>query len=500
VPGLTTVTLTAIDGTVETYEIVVELEIEYLKSILKRAVPTANVVPIPGANNTIILTGVVAHSEDIQIVLETAGALVGLGRVINAMRVGGVMQVQLCVVVARVNRAELRRMGFNLLQNNPGEIFGSTIANIIPPLAPVGIPSAQVQPTYLGSVLNSAPGAGNLFLGVFNTNDRGGLIAFLQALRDERLAKLLAEPRLVALSGRRASFVSGGQQAVPTVAGLGGTAGVEFVPFGTQVDFLPIVLGNGKIYLEVEPMISALDPTAGTAIPNTTGFIVPGRVVQSVRTAVELEDGQTFVIGGLIQNSVRAGTNKVPWAGDLPFVGFFFRAEFYEEFEEELVIMVTPHLVDGMTCDQLPKYLPGLETRSPDDCELFLEGILEAPRGPRRFCEDGMYKPAYKNSPSYGAGPSPDGPTCTFPTLPKKVPPGTPVGGHAWQGGCHGGACAGPGPMDHAPDHGPVHAAPGGFPQPVPVPAGQPWPSGAEPIPAPRPGTLPVNLGGSGGR
>ena len=179
------------------------------------------------------------------------------------------------------------------------------------------------------------------------------------------------------LSGNPASFLDGGEQAVPVPAGLG-QVGVQFEEFGTRLNFLPIVLGNGRIHLEVEPEVSSLNAAAGVVIAGAT---VPGRQTQRVHTTVELESGQTFVIGGLIQHTSTGTTNKVPVLGQLPFLGTFFSTKTYSEEETELVVLVTPHLVDAQSCDQLTKVLPGQETRSPDDFELFLEGILEAPRG-----------------------------------------------------------------------------------------------------------------------
>jgi pilus assembly protein CpaC len=161
-------------------------------------------------------------------------------------------------------------------------------------------------------------------------------------------------------------------------------------------------MGNGRIHLEVEPEVSNLNPAFGTAI---SGTIVPGRDTQRVHTTVELEDGQTFAIGGLIQRNIIGTTTKVPILGDLPFVGVAFSSKSFDEKETELVILVTPRLVDAMACNQLPKYLPGDETRSPDDFELFLEGILEAPRGPREVFPDRHYRPAFKNSPTINTFP-----------------------------------------------------------------------------------------------
>jgi pilus assembly protein CpaC len=397
--GIVKLTLTAQGGKErETYEVIVQTDIELLRSLLQRAVPTSSVVPIPGAGNTIILTGWVAHSEDIPTILEVAqtftAAGAGASRIVNALKVGGVMQVQLDVVVARVSRSELRRMAVDLFQIGEQHQFVNSVGQSI--VAPTGSLATVTGLTPLTNIVGSPNGSpANSFLAIFT--QRQVFFLFLQALRDNSLAKLLAEPHLVTMSGKPAQFVSGGEQAVPQVSGLGGTAGISFVPFGTTLNFLPIVLGNGKIYLEVEPEISALDAAAGASI---AGTVVPGRATQRVRTAVEIEPGQTLAIGGLIQNVVQASTTKFPVLGDLPFLGTLFSRKSYNEVEEELVILVTPHLVDPMACDQLPKFLPGQETRRPDDFELFLEGIMEAPRGQRKVCPDRRYVPAYKHSPS----------------------------------------------------------------------------------------------------
>jgi pilus assembly protein CpaC len=395
-PGIARVTLTDEDDKVFDFDVVVQFDVEYLRSVLKRAVPTANIVPIPAANNTVILTGTVARAEDIDVVMRSAQSVVlGPDRVINALRVPGVMQVQLCVVVARVERSDFRRMAFDFLLSDKKFFFGSTVGQAINTNG-LSVPSAFLGPNGMVSGQIGTPNGAptNILTGVISHNF--GFVAFLQALRDENVVKVLAEPRLVTLSGRQASFLDGGEQAVPVPAGLG-QVGVQFEEFGTRLSFVPIVLGDGRIRLEVEPEVSNLDPAAGT---NIQGTVVPGRATQRVHTTVELDDGQTFVIGGLIQNTVRGTTQKVPVLGDIPFLGVAFSSKAFQELETELVVMVTPHLVDPLDCSQAPKMLPGLETRRPDDFELFLEGILEAPRGQREVCPDGRYRAAYKNSPS----------------------------------------------------------------------------------------------------
>ena len=163
-------------------------------------------------------------------------------------------------------------------------------------------------------------------------------------------------------SGQPASFLAGGEQAVPVPAGLG-QVGVQFEEFGTRLNFLPIVLGNGRIHLEVEPEVSALDAGSGVTIAGAT---VPGRITQRVHTTVEMETGQTFVIGGLIQKTLDGAPRPRcrSWAR-CRSSGAFFSTKTYTEAETELVVMVTPHLVDAQSACQVPKVLPGQESRTP---------------------------------------------------------------------------------------------------------------------------------------
>lgn len=418
--GSTRVTMTDDNGLVEAVDVMVELDVDAIKTVLRRAFPTAQVEPIPTGSQTITLVGNVAHAEEIEAILRVAqgvlyagvpgGGLAGTREggvitVVNAMTVGGVRQVQLDVVIAQVNRSELRNFGVNFSVAGTTAFGGSLIGNLTQAGTSAGGGGAGGSgggggPTLLGTqavlgALTPSPAA-NIVFGIVPARFN----SFIQALRQERLAKLLAEPRLVTLSGRPATFLSGGQQAVPevTASGVGGgTVGTRFEPFGTTLTFLPIVYGNGKIYLEVEPTVSSLNAANGFAVG---GVIVQGRDEQRVRTSVMMEPGQTFAIGGLIQTQTSAATNKTPVLGDLPFIGPAFSTITHEDRETELVVLVTPYLVDAMDCRQAPCKLPGTETRSPDDFELFLELILEAPRGQREVFQDKKYKAAWTNDPS----------------------------------------------------------------------------------------------------
>lgn len=393
-PGVTKIELEDADGGREIRDVVVQADTEYLSQQLRRAVPVSSIQVIPNGTSSVILTGYVGRAEDIQVANAVATS-VGFN-VINGLRLNGVQQVQLDVVIAQVRRIKGRDFGFNFIGNARQNIFGSLPGDLLTLAEPAGVISNALSPTQFGQAIRALPtgGTGTLFGGIISNS--GGFLGFLQALETEGLAKVLAQPRLVTLSGNPASFLEGGEQAVPVPAGLG-QVGVQFEEFGTRLNFLPIVLGNGRIHLEVEPEVSRLDAAAGVVIAGAT---VPGRATQRIHTTVEMETGQTFVIGGLIQKITNANLTKVPLIGEIPFFGVLFSQKSYDEQETELVVMVTPTLVDAQSACQVTKVLPGQESRSPDDFELFLEGILEAPRGPRRVFQGNRYVPAHLNGPT----------------------------------------------------------------------------------------------------
>ena len=422
-------------------------DLDYLKKVIKNAVPNSNIQVIPVTKDAVILSGYVSRAEDIGMILAIAGNIVDPAlfdalsqssstqtnnpgqtnptgavpgnmptdpnaaattqpaqaaprtsqKVINALRVAGVQQVQLDVVVAQVSRSEFRQLGFNFLSSRNSSFIGSTLTGLAaqPTAVGTGLASGASQGSTLAAngFVSSATAAANIPFGVLNSNS--GFLGFLQALRNESASKLLAEPKLTTSSGKQAFFQVGGEQAVLSGASGVNGPGADFRIVGTTLSFLPIVLGNGKIQLTVNPRVRSPNPALG--ITTSFGFVT-GFDDKQVNATVEMETGQTFVIGGLIQNETRGIVNKIPVLGDLPFLGVLFSSKTFEETEQEVVILVTPYLVDPQSSDQLPKLLPGQETRSPDDFELFLEGILEAPRGPRKVIQDRKYIPAFKNA------------------------------------------------------------------------------------------------------
>jgi pilus assembly protein CpaC len=398
-PGVVELTLTLNDDTRARFEIVVQPDYDLLRRVIQRAVPTASVDVIPGVGNAIILSGYVNKPEDAATVVRIAeaaatatGGAAGqqqAANVINAIQVGGVQHVQIEVVVAQVNRTELRERGADFTVNGTTVQFSSLISGLI----------TNTTGTIGGSVTSTVSPTANLQLGIAPA----GFLAALRALRQEGLAKFLSEPKVVTQSGRPAFIRSGGQQAVLSATGGGlGSISVSLEQVGTQMEVIPIVMGSGKIYLEVFPQVRTRNDALG--ISTSAGFS-PGFTEQSTRATVMLESGQTFAIGGLLETTTQAVANKVPVLGDLPFVGPGFSNVRYDQRETELVIMVTPRLVDALDCSQTPKRMPGQETRAPDDYELYLEGLLEAPRGQRQVWNGKCYQAAYKCDPTYGTFP-----------------------------------------------------------------------------------------------
>jgi len=216
----------------------------------------------------------------------------------------------------------------------------------------------------------------------------------------------------VTLSGKPAQFISGGETPILTTSGIGSPT-VQYRSFGTTITVLPVVLGNGKIHLEVAPVLSSRNDANGIIIPGAVNTIIPGFDTRGAQVTVQMEDGQTVAIGGLIQHSVQGSITKVPILGDIPFLSAAFSSKSYDEREEELLILVTPRLIDPMACNQLPARLPTRLTRTPDDFELFLEGLLELPRGQRQTCgPNGHYLAAHKNGPTAGLYPCGDSGQC----------------------------------------------------------------------------------------
>jgi pilus assembly protein CpaC len=371
-------------------------DIGHVQAAVDRQFPKARVQLTGSGAGVLLVTGYADQAEDVDAI---TNFVQGYNlRVVNNVKVGGVQQVQLEVCVAQVNRTEARRMGFNFLTGNQQNFLGQTIGPVLdqPVITDPTVPfsagrfgTGMLQPPTIQAT--SPPN--NLFFGLTTANS--AFFGFLEALRNEGLFKDLANPTLVTLSGRPATFLVGGDAPYGTAGSGGGLGtGIQYRPFGTRLTFIPVVLGDGRIRLEIEAEVSQVSTNLAISA-NNANIIAPAFNVTRLHTTVEMGAGETFALGGLLETTITATTFKTPVLGDLPFFGTAWRRLSYQEFEQEVLIIVTPRLVDPLDCSQRVTKLPGQETRTPTDFELFLEGILEAPRGPRELCPDGCYRPAH---------------------------------------------------------------------------------------------------------
>ncbi len=283
---------------------------------------------------------VLAHARARQAAAATTGAG-GTVADMSTVASGGVVQVE--VKVVELNRTVLRQIGLNFTNRNGGFSYGITS------------PGNRGA----GGGENAVSSAFNLLATSLLPNGALDWRASLDVLQSNGMARVLAEPTLVALSGQSASFLAGGELPILEPQGLGTTA-VTFKPFGIGLTVTPTVLSPDRIALKVAPEASDLDYSAGISYD---GVQIPSISTRRADTTVELGDGESFVIGGLVSSTLSSTVNKIPLLGDLPIIGSFFRNLDYRKQDKELVIVVTPRLVRPLARDtQLP--LPGeRETR-----------------------------------------------------------------------------------------------------------------------------------------
>jgi pilus assembly protein CpaC len=202
------------------------------------------------------------------------------------------------------------------------------------------------------------------------TSKGASLTAFVDALKGEGLLTVLAEPTLTTVSGQMASFNAGGELPIPEASGLG-TVSIKYKKFGVGLSFTPTVMSDGKISLQVAPRVSDLDFSNAIV---SSGFVIPAITERDVSTVVELADGQSFAIAGLLSENVTETVNKFPVLGDIPILGVLFRSSAFRRNETELVVIVTPHLVKPL--DMSKQTLPTDKYSDPGDLKFYLLGDL----------------------------------------------------------------------------------------------------------------------------
>jgi pilus assembly protein CpaC len=292
-------------------------------------------------------------------------------QIINLIRVPGPQQVMLKVQVAELNRTALRQLGVSFLFQNGNTAVGSDIGGGLP----IGAGGAGGETSALLGLLNPLT-AGTTTFGVF---DGGRINFFVDALRRNQVFKILAEPTLVALHGQEASFLSGGEFPVPVPQGGAavGAITIQYREFGVGLTFVPYILDGETIRLAVAPEVSSIDFSLGIT---QGGIQVPALNTRRTRTVVELQQGQTLAVSGLLQVELEANTDRIPGLGDLPHIGAMFRNNSARRVEKELLILVTPHMVEAMHPHDVPP-VPGEDVCEPNDKELFLKGRIEGRTG-----------------------------------------------------------------------------------------------------------------------
>lgn len=384
--GTTSLTLyDAANRVIAIMDVSVGPDVEGLKTQLGQLIPGQ---PIDArlSNGSILLTGTVNDPGAAGRAAQLAKAYAG-ENVINLIAVGGSQQVMLEVKFAEVNRQMGEKLGVSGFGVSSNGRFDGVIGE-----------GARTTPFTPGTTTTTLDGAGNV-IGQTTTgeslsnnvlgaiSDSFGILsqtfsigsvninATLNMLERRGLSKTLAEPTLIALSGEKASFLAGGEFPVPVIQGSGGGGSngnaitVEFKPFGVSLSFTPTVLSDKMISMIIEPEVSSIDPTASVTV---NGLVVPGLQTRRASTTVELRDGESFAIAGLLRKDFQTTVRQLPVLGSLPIIGTLFRSSGFQKGETELLIVVTPRLVSPIRPDQVR--LPTDRIDDPKASDVLMDG------------------------------------------------------------------------------------------------------------------------------
>jgi pilus assembly protein CpaC len=343
------------------FDVYVRANLSLIDSQIRALFPKDD-IRLSQANGSVVISGSVTNAvtaAQVQSVIEAAGF-----KAVNMLTspVSNATQVQLEVRVAEVNRNKLRDYGTSFLTNGATGGYAnsgggpSTIAE-----SSIGAASALLQPA----------------LNVLLFNKSLNTAAMLKLLRTEGAYRELAEPNLIAMNGQQASFLAGGEFPVPVIQNLGGNNGaitIVWKEYGVRLNFKPTIIDEEHIRLELEPEVSTIDFTNGVRF---NGFVVPALRTRRAKTGVELRDGQSFALAGLLDNSETKSFSRIPIVSEIPIIGNLFKSKSFEKKETELMFMVTAHLVKPVNTDELPNLrgMDGLKGNSPLGVEPKGEGI-----------------------------------------------------------------------------------------------------------------------------
>jgi len=350
------------------FDVYVQVNLSLIDNQIKILFPKEN-IQLSQANNSVVLSGTVTRpelSEQAQKIIEAAGL-----KVTNLLKspVMDAAQVQLQVRVAEVNRAVLREL------STAYGVLNSALPTFISAAGPATFGAYTVTEEIIKNAAGNAAGVFrterlgvnpssslNVFLG--NSNNAAVTQTFIRALHSRGALRALAEPNLIAMHGHKASFLAGGEFPIPIIQSInaGQTAiTVQFKQFGVLLEFTPTIIDENHIRLELAPEVSSLDFASGVTVQ---GLVIPGLRVRRAKTVLELRDGQSFALAGLIDNREQVNLSKIPLLGDIPILGELFTSRSFQRNETELLFLATVKIVEPLNPDQLPR-LPGVSELKP---------------------------------------------------------------------------------------------------------------------------------------
>ncbi|WP_120077078.1 type II and III secretion system protein family protein [Aurantiacibacter odishensis] len=371
--GTTSLTLYGEGGRVlSVLDVAVGPDVDAYQQQLARLIPDSNIqASISGSS--MVLTGVVSDAGAIDRALRLASTYAG-DNVVNMISLGSSQQVMLEVRFAEISRQVRDEIGIRGIGTSQGGSFNGVFGD-----------GAVFSPG--NGAIGGDAGAGLITdsFGVFSQLFSIGNIdieGILTALERRGFARTLAEPTLVALSGEEASFLAGGEYPIPVTQGSSNdssTITIQFKQFGVSLGFVPTVLADDTINLRVRPEVSSIDPASSVTL---NGITVPGLQTRRASTVIELRDGESFAIAGLLQEDYETVVRQLPILGSIPILGSLFRSTEFQKGETELLIVVTPRLVQPIRPDQV--YLPTDRVETPEPLDIFLLGEGEDPLPSRR--------------------------------------------------------------------------------------------------------------------
>lgn len=356
------------DSTVKVYDIVTSYDTVQLKERLHELLPDESNIKVIPINNSITLSGTVSSAVNLSQVIAVAESCAPGGKINNLLEVSGIHQVVLEVRVAEMSKSLVKRMGINFNWITGTGRFGVSSLGGLTNVDVTNL-AKGLETTYSSSV-NA----------LFNFSARNATwTAFIDALKSDGLIKILAEPTLVSMSGQTAKFLAGGEFPIP-VPGQNGTVGIEYKEFGVTLEFTPTVISKDRISMHVKPIVSQLDFSSNVQF---AGYVIPGLSTRSASAVIELGDGQSFALAGLLQDKVTDQVDRFPVLGDIPILGTLFKSRSFQKQETELLIIVTPHLAKPI--DGEAQALPTDNYVEPDDYTFYLTKELtgrdKAPEG-----------------------------------------------------------------------------------------------------------------------